>query len=195
MQDKTSLLVFHAEMPPNLYNRYNKWNAKQGLCFAEMPPTLYKAIISPNRSLNYNTNTQIFSSEKLPDRHRPARRRAPTAGQTLRDREGTGAGHGLHGMGLDDFCRLTLPEFAAALEAWRELREQADRAEWERVRLHACIVISPHVKGKTTPERLLPFPWEKKKPQGTSPAAKQQKPLSKEEALRRFEEMVGRMGG
>ena len=101
---------------------------------------------------------------------------------------------GCMGMGLDDFCRLTPSEFAAALSAWQRQREQADRAEWERTRLHACITISPHVKGKTTPQRLLPFPWEKEKPQGKSPAAKQQKPLTKEEAIRRFEQVAARVG-
>lgn len=102
---------------------------------------------------------------------------------------------GCMGMGLDDFCRLTPSEFSAALTAWQRQREADDRAEWERTRLHACITISPHVKGKMTPRRLLPFPWEKEKPQGTGPAAKrQEKPLSKEEALRRFEEVAARMG-
>ena len=117
----------------------------------------------------------------------------PRRGKPFEIEQALGQAMGCMGMGLDDFCRLTLPEFAAALEAWRELREQADRAEWERVRLHACITISPHVKGKMSPQRLLPFPWEKKKPQGKSPAAKQEKPLSKEEALRRYEQVVGRM--
>ena len=98
------------------------------------------------------------------------------------------------GMGLGDFCRLTPSEYLAAATAWQELREQADRAEWERTRLHACIVISPHVKGKTIPQRLLPFPWEKEKPQGKSLAAKGEKPLSKEEALKRFEQLAGRRG-
>ena len=101
---------------------------------------------------------------------------------------------GCMGMGLDDFCRLTPSEFSATFAAWQRQREADDRAEWERVRLHACITIQPHIKGKMTPQRLLPFPWEKKKPQGKSPAAKGEKPLSKEEALRRFEQVVGRMG-
>ncbi len=52
------------------------------------------------------------------------------------------------------------------------------------MRLLASIVISPHVKGRITPEKLLPFPWEKEK------QTQQRVPVSKEEAKSRFERLV-----
>ncbi len=55
---------------------------------------------------------------------------------------------------------------------------------WERMRMSATITIQPHIKGKMTPEKLLPFPWEKKR----KPKAPK---VSREEARKRFEELVG----
>ena len=74
-------------------------------------------------------------------------------------------GHALGciGMPLDDFCRLTPDEFGAVCKAWNERQEQLMRDGWERMRMNATIGIQPHVKGRVTPERLLPFPWEKSK--------------------------------
>ena len=41
-----------------------------------------------------------------------------------------------------------------------------------------------------TPHGLLPFPWEKKKPEHTKVAPA----VSKEDALKRFEEVLGKVG-
>jgi hypothetical protein len=63
--------------------------------------------------------------------------------------------------------------------------ESEVRGEWERMRMLAAITIQPHVKGKMTPERLLPFPWEKKQ--------KEEVPIvGKDEAKARFEALVSR---
>jgi hypothetical protein len=55
---------------------------------------------------------------------------------------------------------------------------------WERMRMNATISIQPHIKGKMTPERLLPFPWEK-------PKKAEAPKVSAEEARKRFERLVG----
>lgn len=52
----------------------------------------------------------------------------------------------------------------------------------------AAITIQPHVKGSLTPQKVLPFPWEKKKPMQKAPA------VSKEEAKRRFEAVLKKGG-
>lgn len=43
-------------------------------------------------------------------------------------------------------------------------RDTDIRADWERMRLLACIMIQPNLKRgkKITPEKLLPLPWDKK---------------------------------
>lgn len=54
----------------------------------------------------------------------------------------------------------------------------------------ATIALQPHVKGSLTPQKVLPFPWEKKKPEHTKAAPA----VSKEDALKRFEEVLGKVG-
>ena len=49
----------------------------------------------------------------------------------------------------------------------------------------ATIVVQPHVKGKLTPQKLLPFEWEKTTKKKTS-----QKPVSREESKARFEALI-----
>ena len=56
---------------------------------------------------------------------------------------------------------------------------------WERMRMSATIGIQPHIKGKITPEKLLPFPWEKSKKKAEAPK------VSAEEARKRFERLAG----
>lgn len=56
------------------------------------------------------------------------------------------------------------------------------------MRMMATIALQPHVKGNLTPQKVLPFPWEKKKPMRKAPA------VSKEDALKRFEEVLGKVG-
>jgi hypothetical protein len=56
------------------------------------------------------------------------------------------------------------------------------------MRMMATIALQPHVKGSLTPQKVLPLPWEKKKPMQKAPA------VSKEDALKRFEEVLGKVG-
>lgn len=71
---------------------------------------------------------------------------------------------GVVGMRLDDFCRLTPGEFDAVVRAHIEEEEKTLHGDWERMRMLATITVQPHVKGKMTPEKLLPLPWENKAP-------------------------------
>jgi hypothetical protein len=52
------------------------------------------------------------------------------------------------------------------LEVANDLEEERQRAEWERIRWLAAILLSPHTaKGKTIkPDDLIVFPWEKPAP-------------------------------
>ena len=68
---------------------------------------------------------------------------------------------GVVGLSLDDFCRLSPGELSAVLQAHGEWSQLESREEWERMRMGACITIQPHVKGKLTPQKLLPLPWER----------------------------------
>jgi hypothetical protein len=52
----------------------------------------------------------------------------------------------------------------------------------------ATIALQPHAKGNLTPQKVLPLPWEKKKPIQKAPA------VSKKDALKRFEEVLGKVG-
>ncbi len=54
------------------------------------------------------------------------------------------------------------------------------------MRMFATILLQPHVKGKLTPQKLLPFSWEKHRSTGTKPK------ISREEAQKRFKELVNR---
>lgn len=67
-------------------------------------------------------------------------------------------------LSYDDFCKMDFDEFAAVYKAYAEQRDTDYKDEWARMRLLATITIQPHLaKGKkVTPEKLLPFPWEKK---------------------------------
>ncbi|MCI1778783.1 MAG: hypothetical protein LKI53_02370 [Bacteroidales bacterium] len=59
------------------------------------------------------------------------------------------------------------------------------------MRLLACITIQPHInqkKGKLTPEKLLPFPWDKDKITEDPPK------LTKEQQRKRMEELVKKLG-
>lgn len=69
-------------------------------------------------------------------------------------------------MDFDTFCRLTPAEFGAIVESWNKEKEREEKAEWERMRLLACISIQPHISKKITPRQLVPLPWdEEKKPE------------------------------
>ena len=108
----------------------------------------------------------------------------------------------LRPLGHPPRIRRLLPsnadEFAAVCEAYHDHEETLLHDQWERMRLLATITIQPHVKGKVTPERLLPFPWDssglghgnhRAETKKTSP-----RPVSKEEDRKRFEALMKRIG-
>ncbi len=94
------------------------------------------------------------------------------------------------GLPYGDFCALTPEEFGHIYKAYSNERTTQYQDNWERMRMLAAIVIQPYSKKRITPKGLLPFPWEKQKRK--SPSAK--RPVSKEEALKRFEQLMGRGG-
>ncbi len=95
-------------------------------------------------------------------------------------------------LSYDDFCKMDFQEFAAVYKAYAEQRDFDYKDNWERMRLMASITIQPHLaKGKKiTPEKLLRFPWDKKK----AAAAKKAKEYTPEQQRRRMEELVKKLG-
>ena len=94
------------------------------------------------------------------------------------------------GIPYSDFCGFTPEEFDHIYRAWNEQQEAQLRDRWECMRMMATITIQPYAKKGLTPHGLLPFPWEKKKPEHTKGAPA----VSKEDALKRFEEVLGKVG-
>ncbi len=92
------------------------------------------------------------------------------------------------GMSRKDFCACTPHEFEEAARAFRQWHEAQRHDEWERMRLLACITVQPHVKGRVTPQGLMPLPWDN--------AGRQQKAaapaMSREEQRKRFERLAKR---
>ena len=114
------------------------------------------------------------------------RRRGRRAKKSVGIRELLGIALGCMGMPLADFCQLTPDEFQSAYRAWADMKEQQERSAWER--MQAAITIQPHVKGKITPQRLLPFPWE------TQPKKPRRKATTAEEDKKRFEKVLRKTG-
>ena len=97
------------------------------------------------------------------------------------------------GMGLryDDFCSLTPGEFSYIYRAYSKDREAQRRDNWERMRMLAAITIQPYAKKGMTPQKLLRFPWDK---ESGLTRKTENKPVSKAEALKRFEEALKMVG-
>lgn len=88
---------------------------------------------------------------------------------------------------------MTFEEFAAIYDAYATQRDLDFKDKWTRMRLLATITIQPHLgKGKKlTPEKLLPFPWEKKNSRkigGDGPE------LTPDQQRRRMEKIVEKLG-
>lgn len=58
---------------------------------------------------------------------------------------------------------MDFEEFAAVYKAYVEQRDTDFKDNWQRMRMLATIIIQPHLSKnkKITPEKLLPFPWDK----------------------------------
>lgn len=84
-------------------------------------------------------------------------------------------------------------EFAAVYKAYAAQRDTDFKDEWARMRLLATITIQPHLaKGKkVTPEKLLPFPWEKKK---TCKRNAKEQELTPQKQRERMVELVKKLG-
>ena len=88
---------------------------------------------------------------------------------------------------------MDFEEFAAVYKAYVEQRDTDFKDKWQRMRLLATIVIQPHLakKKKITPEKLLPFPWDKKK----NPKHSDKKTeLTPEQQRERMAELVKKLG-
>ena len=69
---------------------------------------------------------------------------------------------------------MDFAEFEAVYKAYAEQRDFEYKDCWERMRLLATITIQPHIakNKKITPEKLLPFPWDKQKGKRANAKAK-----------------------
>lgn len=92
-------------------------------------------------------------------------------------------------MPYNDFCAITPEEFNHIYRTYSEERTAQYQDSLERMRMLATIIIQPYVKKGLTPQKLLSFPWEKKKPKHTKVALA----VSKEDALKRFEKVLGKV--
>jgi hypothetical protein len=65
----------------------------------------------------------------------------------------------------DQLYDLTPREFSNMLWGFEQLEKKRDRCEWDKFRLLATTLITPHTKkGRgVRPEQLWPFEWDKKK--------------------------------
>jgi len=88
---------------------------------------------------------------------------------------------------------MDFDEFAAVYTAYSEQRDTDFKDEWQRMRLLATITIQPHLSKnkKITPEKLLPFPWDK--PQKRSAKGKGPQ-LTPEQQRERMAELVKKLG-
>lgn len=92
----------------------------------------------------------------------------------------------------DDFCKMDFEEFAAVYKAYAEQRDTDFKDEWQRMRLLAAIVIQPHLakNRKITPEKLLPFPWDKKRTKRSNDKPE----LTPEQQRKRMAELADKLG-
>lgn len=84
---------------------------------------------------------------------------------------------------------MDFQEFAAVWKAYAEQRDTDFKDRWRRMRMLASITIQPHLaRGKRiTPEKLLPFPWDKPT-RGNKPT------ISAEEQRERMRKLVEKLG-
>ena len=87
---------------------------------------------------------------------------------------------------------MDFAEFTAVHKAYATQRDTDYKDRWARMRMLAAITIQPHLaRGKKiTPEKLLPFPWEKK---NRKRRAKGQE-LTPEQQRQRMAELVKKLG-
>lgn len=82
---------------------------------------------------------------------------------------------------------MTLEEFSKALDSYHEHQTALTRQDWERDRIIATILISPHLKKPLTPQELIPLPWDNEtKHREPAPV------LTKEQRQARINELLAR---
>lgn len=89
-------------------------------------------------------------------------------------------------MSMDDFCRCVPSSFYAAYEAWRELNERREQAQWERMRMQCLCSLQPYSKNTLKPGDVMRFPWEEEKPADAAQTGREE--LSHEELMARYRE-------
>lgn len=70
-------------------------------------------------------------------------------------------------MSVGDFRRLPFRIFREAYRKRAETERHRERGEWERLRMLAAMLLSPHSKKTLTPRSVLPLPWDEKEKTAT----------------------------
>lgn len=81
-------------------------------------------------------------------------------------------------MSVDDFEGMDTDEFQAVCTAFNEHEDNLRHDAWERARIVGTLSVSPYVKGKANPMRILPLPWDgaqKRKPSRPIPGKAEDK--------------------
>lgn len=89
---------------------------------------------------------------------------------------------GCIGLSLADFCVLTPDEWAEVYRNYREMLDEREKLEWERLRLLCAYTIQPHSRKKINPKKMMSFPWDNEKMES-------QNLVSREVGRDRFEKM------
>ena len=92
------------------------------------------------------------------------------------------------GISYTEFQIMTVEEFDAIYSAWAKHQDALQREEWERMRLHACIDIQPHVKNTLTPRQLLPLRWDK----AEDKPKKKEKKLTKKQRMELEQSLISK---
>lgn len=64
------------------------------------------------------------------------------------------------GLRRSEFIRMLPEEFNAAATAYSRHTEMRQRAEWERTRALAYLIVQTQLTQTVKPQQLLPFPWD-----------------------------------
>lgn len=100
---------------------------------------------------------------------------------------------GCMGMSRDDFCRCTPSEFYAAYGAWNDMRQQRERAEWERARMQCLCALQPYSKKQLSARDVMRFPWDEEA-RSEEGKVKSEESISREELMERYKKARERVG-
>lgn len=80
-------------------------------------------------------------------------------------------------MSPDELDNLTPREFNNKFNGFEELQNLRDRSEWEKFRMLAATLLTPHTKGGKgiKPQKLWPFAWDQKPKSGQSEKMSEQR--------------------